>query len=194
MRTAVAIDPLSAVSASNLAITLAKDPATYAEARAFARRSLALDPSNFVNVNNSALAMIMTGEVAEATAMVRNVPTDAMQAISVGAMRVEIFAAEGQHDSLVALSHAVDGKSDVTRGWEAAASAHAALGQWDRAFELAETITKNTPTLDWIFQVGPIWRPAAHDPRMRALCTRTHWNCDRLIGMLDRTVPLRKYP
>jgi hypothetical protein len=84
------------------------------------------------------------------------------------------------------------GKSDVTRGWEAAASGHAALGQWDRAFALAETITQSTPTLDWIIQVGSVWRPAAHDPRMRALCTRTHWNCDRLIGMLDRAVPLQK--
>jgi serine/threonine-protein kinase len=189
-REAIALDPMAGIVITNLAQTVTRDPARLEEARSLARRGVAVDPENSGTLNNAAGVLVVTGDAMEALELNRRgrvLGGDPQSA----ATAVMMFVALGMRDSALASMTTLEREPRSPKVLEALATGAAALGRWDEAFAYAGKAVAVNRSMIFVFDAAPAWQPAAGDPRLRALCSRTAMNCDEVIRIVARTKPLR---
>jgi len=191
-RIAVELDPLSAGSTSNLALTLAVKPSGRAEARALARRAAALDPANFTAIAIGALTLFLTGDYDESLRMLRGVSDERAREAFVAAAWAGDLMALGQRDSVVALLRYYERLPPTVQNTSAVATTAAALGQWDRAFALMDSIVARggDAAFSFVDVMTPLLRPVVDDPRLRAVAERAHRDYGQLARQIRESVPL----
>jgi serine/threonine protein kinase/tetratricopeptide (TPR) repeat protein len=192
-RIAVELDPLSAGATSNLANTLALKPSGRTEARALARRAAALDPANFTAITLGALTLFLTGDYDESLRMLRGASDTSARVGYVAAAWAGDLIARGQRDSVVALLRYYERLPATNQNMSAVATAAAALGQWDRAFALMDSIVARGGDAAFSFvddTMTPLLRPVVDDPRLRAVAERAHRDYGQLARQIRESVPL----
>ena len=191
-RVSLELDPLSAISTTLLAKTLALKSAGRAEARALVRRAEALDPTNF-SASDAATALFLTGDYDESLRMLRHTVGDARAR---DATLVGDWIALGQRDSVVALLRFFEQAPPTLLNMKAVAAAAAALGQWDRFFALTDSIVAGggDAALGFVHYIAPLLRPVVDDPRLRAVAERAHRDYGQLATQIRESVPLPSRP
>jgi Flp pilus assembly protein TadD len=191
-RISVELDPLSAGSTSNLSITLALKPSGRAEARALARRAAALDPASLTASTSGAPTLFLTGDYDESMRMLRGVSDVSAREASVAAVWAGDLMALGQRDSVVALLRFYERLPATVQNMSAVATTTAALGQWDRAFALMDSIVARGGDVAFAFvdDMTPLLRPVVDDPRLRAVAERAHRDYGQLAREIRESVPL----
>jgi TolB-like protein len=191
-RIAVELDPLSAGSTSNLSQTLAKRPSGRAEARALARRAAALDPGNFTAIEIGAKALFLTGDYDESLRLLRSVNDESSRDANWAVAWAGDLIALGQRDSVVALLRYYERLPATVRNMSAIAIAVTALGQWDRAFALMDSIVASggDVAFNFVDSMAPLLRPVVDDPRFRAVAERAHRDYKQLATEIRESVAL----
>jgi TolB-like protein len=191
-RIAVELDPLSAGSTSNLSQTLAHKPSGRAEARALARRAAALDPGNFTAIEIGAKALFLTGDYDESLRLLRSVNDESSRDANWAVAWAGDLIALGQRDSVVALLRYYERLPATVRNMSAIAIAVTALGQWDRAFALMDSIVASggDVAFNFVDSMAPLLRPVVDDPRFRAVAERAHRDYKQLATEIRESVAL----
>ncbi|MGI8842545.1 MAG: protein kinase domain-containing protein [Gemmatimonadaceae bacterium] len=190
-RIAVELDPLSAGATSNLSNTLALKPSGRAEARTLARRAAALDPANFTAITIGAMTLFLTGDYDESLRMLRGISDESSRRTVAAAWAGDLMAL-GQRDSVVALLRYYERLPPTVQNTSAVATTAAALGQWDRAFALMDSIVTRGGDAAFAFvdNMTPLLRPVVDDPRLRAVAERANRDYGQLARQIRESVPL----
>jgi eukaryotic-like serine/threonine-protein kinase len=185
LRAAVELDPFDGVGVSGLAATVSLDTARWPEARALARRAVAIAPNNSGALSNAASTLLNTRDFAESLELARRAGIDPT-AFGVAAAA---FVNVGLRDSALAIVAAFQ-KLPPNVQLEAEMSvALAALGNYDQAFAAASSAVDKSRSMSYMVQNPMVWHPVAADRRLQSLCARTQAQCDDMIARIARTPP-----
>jgi serine/threonine protein kinase/tetratricopeptide (TPR) repeat protein len=191
MREAMALDPLSGLVISNLALVLALDSAHWPEARDLARRAMSVDPGNGGSLANAVQALTETRDFAEALALARSAGLSAANNPYLRELIVMDLVALGRPDSAADVFRDMQREPASIKSSEMRAVAAAALGKWDWAFAAGDTVVRAEKSLDFLVETASAWSSKANDPRMRAMCAQSQMDCAQVIALVARTPPLR---
>ena len=195
-RIALELDPLSAISSSNLASVLMRKPSGRMEARALARRAVALDPANVSGITTAAIVLFRTGDYDESLRLLRSLSDEGARDASVAAAWAGDLIASGPRDSVVALLRFYERAPHTLQNMKAVATAAAALGQWDRVFPLMDSIVARggDVAFEFVDTMSPLLSPVVNDARLRAAAERAHRNYGQLATEIRESVPIPSHP
>jgi tetratricopeptide (TPR) repeat protein len=186
MRAAAELDPLAGIVVSNLAIVVGRDPARADEARALARRAIAVDPGNLGSLNNAATVLVDTRDWAESLDLMQRAADSGAQDPSNQGQRVVALVGLRQRDSALKMLRTIEAARRTPKSLEAVAVAAAALGDYDRAFAALDAAAQASGSIDFVLSPASAWKPVANDPRLRAACARTTMRCEAVLARVAR--------